>query len=107
VFAIKEISGNVMSLFQELEKRRDEIISLGEEFGAGNIRVFGSVAREEEGPDSDIDILVAMKPNSSIFKRIGFQQELEKLLDRKVDVLTYRGLQPYIKDRILNEARPI
>lgn len=96
-----------MSLFQELEKRRDEIISLGASFGAENMRVFGSAAREEEGPDSDLDILVSMQAGRSYFDLIRFKRKLEGVLHTRIDVLSDKGLYPIVKERILSEARPI
>jgi predicted nucleotidyltransferase len=96
-----------MSLFQELEKRRDEIIRLGASFGAENIRVFGSVAREEERPGSDIDILVSMQAGRSYFDLIRFKRNLEVVLHTRIDVLSDKGLYPVAKERILSEARPI
>lgn len=96
-----------MSVFHELTAKRDEIIRIGLGHGAVNVRIFGSVAREEDGPDSDIDMLVSMEKGRSYFDLIGFQHELEDIFGRKVDMLSDKGLSPYIADRILSEARPI
>lgn len=96
-----------MSLFDEICKIRSDIKFLGQKFGAENIRVFGSVAREEERPDSDIDFLVSMREGKSYFDLLDFQYELEELFHKKIDVLSDKGLSPYIKDIILDEARPL
>ncbi|PIR38658.1 MAG: DNA polymerase subunit beta [Alphaproteobacteria bacterium CG11_big_fil_rev_8_21_14_0_20_39_49] len=96
-----------MTNFNDLQKRRDEILALSKEFGAENIRVFGSVARGEEKENSDVDILVSMQKNRSYFDLIAFQNSLEDLLHTKVDVLSDRGLYHSIKEQILNEAKPI
>ena len=75
--------------------------------GAYNIRVFGSVARNEATTESDFDILVDMEPGRSLLDLTGLQLDLEELLGRDVDVVTERGLSPYLKDRVLAEATPI
>jgi len=66
--------------------------------------VFGSVARGEAGPASDVDLLVQMDSGRSLLDLIGLTQELESILQRKVDVLTDEGLSPYLKERIQAEA---
>jgi len=69
--------------------------------------VFGSVARGEAGPASDVDLLVQMDSGRSLLDLIGLTQELESILQRKVDVLTDEGLSPYLKERIQAEAVPL
>ena len=90
-----------------LERHRDEILALAKLRGARNIRVFGSVARDEATTDSDVDILVDMEPVRSLLDLTGLQLDLEELLGRDVDVVTENGLRPYLKDRVLAEATPI
>ena len=89
----------------ELRSRRDEIMRLADRYGAKNIRIFGSFARGENTGASDADFLVSME--GSLLKRIAFMQELEKLLGRKVDVVTERSVHWYVRDRILKEAVPL
>ncbi len=72
-----------------------------------NVRLFGSVARGEEHPQSDIDLLVTAGPHRSAFFPGGLVSDLEELLGRPVDIVTERGLHWYIRDRILNEAIPL
>ncbi len=91
----------------ELKTKRPEIMTLASQYGAFNVRVFGSVARGEAGLDSDIDLLVTMEKGRSYFDLVGLWQDLEELLGRKVDVVTDGGLSPYLKDRILAEAVPL
>jgi len=69
--------------------------------------VFGSWARGEAGPDSDLDLLINVEPGTSLLDMIGLQQALEDLVGGKVDVLTEDGISPYVKERILAEARPL
>ena len=88
----------------ELRARRSEILSLAARYGARNVRVFGSVARGDDGADSDIDLLVDIEPGRSLLDVIGFEQDLSELLGRKVEVLTDGGLSPYLQQQILAEA---
>jgi uncharacterized protein len=90
-----------------LKEKRHEILRIAKAHGASNIRVFGSVARGEEGPDSDLDLLVEMKPESGLLDLISLWQDLEDLLDHKVDVITEGGISPYLRDRIYAEAVPL
>ena len=70
--------------------------------GARNVQVFGSVARGEAGPDSDIDFLVECGPNPSAFFPGGLLMDLEELLGRRVDIVTEAGLHPDFRERILS-----
>ncbi|MDD3618659.1 MAG: nucleotidyltransferase family protein [Desulfobulbaceae bacterium] len=96
-----------MKLANIIEKKREEIIRLSAKHGAKNIRVFGSVARGDESEDSDIDILVDLEKGRSLLDLSGLLIDLQKLLDRKVDVVTEKSLHWYIRDKILKEAREI
>ena len=87
--------------------KRDDILRLTAKYGASNVRVFGSVARGEAGPDSDVDILINLAPDRSLLDHAGLLLDLEKLLERKVDVVTEAGLHWFIRDQILKEAVPL
>lgn len=84
-----------------------EIRRLGDRYGIRNIRVFGSVARGETGPDSDLDLLVEYVPGHGGFAFVDFCDEVEKLLGRTVDVVTEKSLHPVIRDEVLAEAVPL
>jgi hypothetical protein len=84
-----------------------EVRRLGARYGIRNIRVFGSFARGEGGPDSDVDLLVEYVPGRSGFAFVDFCEEVERLLKRKVDVVTEKSLHPLIRDEILAEAVPL
>lgn len=71
------------------------------------MRVFGSVARGEETGLSDIDLLVDWSDQASLTDWVAFQQSVERLLARKVDVVSERGPHWSIRDRVLNEARSL
>lgn len=91
-----------------LEKNREAIREATKRFNAANPRVFGSVARGEDGPDSDIDILVDALPGSTLFSLGGLQYELEQMFGgMKVDVVTSGGLPETVRNRVLAEAAPI
>lgn len=96
-----------MSLKELLKEKREEILSIATKYGAFNVRIFGSVARGEETADSDVDFLVELEPGRNLLDRIALMQDLEDLLERKVDVATVKGLREYFRDRILNEAVPL
>ena len=83
------------------------IRALGERHGVRNIRVFGSFARGDAEPDSDVDLLVEYVPGHGGFAFVTFCEEVERLLGRKVDVVTDRSLNPVIRDRVLAQAIPL
>lgn len=96
-----------MEVTKLLKNKRNEILQVATRYGARNVRVFGSVARGEAGPESDIDFLVDLEPGRSLFDLGGFLMELQKLLACKVDVVTEKGLRERIRRRVLKEAVPL
>lgn len=72
--------------------------------GVVSVSIFGSVARGEAGPESDIDLLVEFVPGSSLFDVVGLQLYLEDVFGRKVDVATPGALRPQMRDGILADA---
>jgi len=88
------------------EKKKD-ILETARAHGLVNIRVFGSVARNESTPDSDIDLLVEIEPGRSLLDLGGASIKLQKILGRKVGIVTERGLHWYLRDKILKEAMPL
>ena len=100
--AIKSLSDRGMT--SELNENRDTILQVAASHGATNVRVFDSAARDALTDDSDIDLLVTMEAGKSLLDLIGLAHDLEDLLGRHVDVVSDRGLSPYLRDAILAEA---
>ncbi len=96
-----------MGIDELLKQKRAEVLRIAEQHGAYNVRIFGSIARGEAGPSSDVDLLVDVGPGRSSFFPAGLLADLEDLLGCKVDILTENGLHWYIRDRILKEAVPL
>ena len=90
-----------------LEESREKILRIATRYGARNVRVFGSVARGEERPGSDVDFLVTFDADRSLLDHIALVQDLEDLLGRKVQVTTEDALHWYIRDRVLEQAVPL
>ncbi|WP_017303230.1 nucleotidyltransferase family protein [Spirulina subsalsa] len=93
-----------MNLPERLQEKREEILTLAAQYGASNIRVFGSVARGEADADSDVDFLVEMQPGRSLLDMGGLLMELQELLGCRVDIITEKGLRPRIRQQVLAEA---
>jgi predicted nucleotidyltransferase len=96
-----------MGIEEILRNRRQEVLRIASRHGASNVRVFGSVARGEAGPKSDIDFLVDLERGRSLLDHAALKMELEQLLERPVDVATERGLKVSIREHILQEAIPL
>lgn len=90
-----------------LRTRRREIVDLAARRGAHAVQVFGSVARGEQRPGSDIDLLVEFEPGRSLFDLGGLICDLEDLLGGPVDVVTADELRPYVRERVLTDAVPL
>ena len=96
-----------MNVEQFLHEKRDDICAIAAKHGAFNIRIFGSVVRGEAGPDSDIDFLVDAGPTTSSWFPAGLILDLEKMLGRRVEIVTEKALNPYIRDHVLAEVKPL
>lgn len=96
-----------MDIERLLREKRDDIRTIASKHGAYNVRVFGSVVRGEAGPDSDIDFLIDAGPTTSSWFPAGLILDLEEILGRRVEVVTAKALNPYIRDHVLDEAMPL
>jgi predicted nucleotidyltransferase len=93
-----------MNLNDLSREKREDILRLAKEYGPYNVRVFGSVARDEADEESDIDLLVTMESGSSLLDLIGLWMDLEELLQRKVDVVSEGGLKGSFGKRVLEDT---
>jgi predicted nucleotidyltransferase len=87
----------------ELQALTPELQAIAERYGASNIAVFGSVARDEATESSDVDL----PPGTSLFQHAEFKLDLESLLRHKVDLIRRRNLKPSIRDRVEADAVPL
>lgn len=93
-----------MVLEEIIKTYREKVLQIAAKHGAHHIRIFGSVARSEAGPDSDVDILVELEPGRSLLDHAALMLDLEQALGCKVDIATLKGLRPHIREKILREA---
>ncbi|HEV7517654.1 MAG TPA: nucleotidyltransferase family protein [Thermoanaerobaculia bacterium] len=87
-----------------VRSRREQILRLAGRHGVTRVRVFGSMARDDAGPQSDVDLLVDVGANASPWFPGGLVTELEDLLGRRVQIVTEHGLDELLRDRVLEEA---
>ena len=87
---------------EQVRERREDIVRLANQFGAHDVRIFGSVARGDEKRDSDLDVLVRFEKGRSLLDLIAVQQDLEEMLGCKVDVVSEGALKG--EHKILREA---
>jgi len=96
-----------MPFRDELHRRRDAVLAIAARHGVSKIRLFGSVARGEERPDSDIDLLIDIAEDRGFDDYLALIEELESLLARRVDVVIDRSLSPHFRPYIEAEAQPL
>jgi predicted nucleotidyltransferase len=90
-----------------LGDRRPALFALARSFGVTDIRVFGSVARREASPTSDVDLMIGLRAPLGVLRRAEFEEKLEVLLGRRVDVATEDELHWLIRPRVSAEAVPV
>ena len=93
-----------MRIDDQLRDRREEILRVAAKHGAGNVFVFGSVARGEGTADSDVDLLVDVAGETTPWFPGGLVTDLEELLGRPVQVIIRRSLSPLIRESVLKDA---
>jgi uncharacterized protein len=96
-----------MRLDPRISESRDLIKRIAAEHGALNVRVFGSRARGDARPDSDVDLLVDVGPRTSSWFPAGLVLDLEQALGFRVDVVTERALLPRLRENVLREVVPL
>ncbi len=87
-----------------IETHRTGLLAIARRYGLTDLRVFGSMARGDAGPDSDVDLLVAMPPGVTGLALGGLCADAQQLLGRRVDVLTESALHPALRSRVLESA---
>ena len=90
-----------------LKEKRQAIMALADKHGAHSVRVFGSVARGDSGPESDVNLLVKMEEGRSLLDLSAMTLDLKELLGVNVDVVSEDGLYWLLRRKILKEARPL
>ena len=90
-----------------IEDHRAEILTFAERHGVRDVRIFGSMARGDADDMSDVDLLVTLLPDKTGLALGGLLADVQKLLDRRVEVVTETGLHPAIRDRVLKEAQTL
>jgi uncharacterized protein len=93
-----------VDIAESLKTNREAILRLAQNYGASNVRVFGSVARGDYSEASDVDFLVDLEPGRSLFDLGGLLMDLQDLLGCSVDVGTTKMLKKTIRDQVLEEA---
>ena len=94
-----------MNTMDQIHRHKAEIGQLAQRCGAGRVRIFGSVARGEENPDSDIDVLVELPQGYDLFsQRMALAEGLQRLLQRDIDLIPEHELNPDLRANVLSEA---
>lgn len=87
-----------------LHTYKKQILQLCSDAGVFNMRIFGSVARGTAGPQSDIDLLVDLAPDTGLFALMSLEQKIQELVGVKIDLIPASGIKPAIRDQVLSEA---
>ena len=89
---------------ETIRQHRDAILALARQYGAHDVRIFGSVARGDATATSDLDLLVRFDPGRSLFDHGGLLMDLQDLLGLKVDVIDEEGMRPRFRQHVMREA---
>jgi predicted nucleotidyltransferase len=96
-----------VAIINDILDKRDLIVGIAAHYKISNVKLFGSVLNGEETAESDIDFLVDCSDDCSLFDLISLKYDLEDILGRKIDVVTSNSVHWTLRDKILQEARPI
>ena len=91
----------------KLRRNRRRLLDAAERHGVVHVRAFGSVSRGDTTTESDVDLLVDLKPNHTLLDLVAFRREAGEILDLPVDVATVDMLKERIRDEVLSEALPL
>ncbi|BAL94325.1 nucleotidyltransferase family protein [Rubrivivax gelatinosus] len=87
-----------------IETHREQLLALARRRGVTGVRVFGSMSRGDANDDSDVDLLVSLRPGVSALALGGLLLDAQELLGRRVDVVTEASLHPALRERVLADA---
>ncbi len=87
-----------------MDEKIKKMIEILKKYGVKKVKIFGSYARGEAKPESDLDVIVEFSQRKSLLEIVGIEQELEDTLGIKVDLLTEKSISPYLKERIEKES---
>jgi predicted nucleotidyltransferase len=93
-----------MVTMSSIHAQREAILNIARQYGASNIRVFGSVARGDSTDTSDLDLIVRFEPGRSLLDHGGLVMDLSELLGRRVDVIDEDGMRPRFREQVMKEA---
>jgi uncharacterized protein len=93
-----------VNIFEKAKRQKKDIIRIAETYGAHNVRIFGSASDKHPETANDLDLLVELETGRTLLDLIAIQQDIEDLLNYKVDVVTLASLSPYIRDNVLAKA---
>ncbi len=96
-----------MPLSPVIARNRQAIVDIARRYNARNVKVFGSMARGDADDNSDVDLLVDFSADTSLLDRIALAQEIEKLLGRKIDLVSADKLHKLIRKSVLEESIPL
>ena len=96
-----------MTLEELRSSKREQILAVARNHGASNVRVFGSLARGDQGDSSDVDFLVDLDPERTLMDLGGLLMDLQDVLQVRVDVTTEGMLRPKVRERALRDALPL
>ncbi len=96
-----------MKIEEAIKSKRTEIRRIAERHGAMNVRLFGSVARGEANPESDVDLLIDVTAHTSSWFPAGLILDLEDLPGRRVEIVTEKGLHEDLREKVLSQAIPL
>jgi hypothetical protein len=104
---VSSVRGRLGPQADKLRHQRRRLLDAAKRHGVGHLRAFGSLARGETRVDSDVDLLVDLKPGHTLVDLAAFRREAEEILDLPVDVATADMLKVRFRDEILSEALPL
>ncbi|MGC8513995.1 MAG: nucleotidyltransferase domain-containing protein [Acidimicrobiales bacterium] len=94
-------------LGRRLRQHRRAVVACARRHSASNVRVFWSVARGEDGPDSDIDLVVDLAPGTGLFELGALRRELSDILHARVDVAPSASLRASVREEVERDAVPL